>query len=136
MSQQTTNPLLARLPKDWEKIVATEYMEGASDFEVMASLRMTKPLFDRLYGDPETAVFKDVVDFGRLMAKAWWYRRGRQGLDSRQFNGNLWYQIMKNRYGWSEKTTTTTKDVEDMSSDELDARVAEAIKKFNKVVKV
>jgi hypothetical protein len=136
MSGSTTNPLLAKLPKGWEQIVATEYSEGASDYEVMAQLRITKGLFDKLYVEPDTSAFKEVVDFGRLMRKAWWYRQGREGLNSRQFNGNLWYTYMKNCFGWSEKTTTTTKEVEDLTSEELDARIREAVKKFNKVVKV
>jgi hypothetical protein len=131
-----TSPNLAKLPQGWEKILAEEYQAGASDVEVMARLRMTKGMFDELYGDPISSHFKQVVDFGRMLAKAWWYRQGRTNLNSRQFNGNLWYQIMKNRYGWSEKTTTSTKDSEDMGAEELDNRIAEAIKKFQRVVKV
>jgi hypothetical protein len=44
--------------------------------------------------------------------------------------------VMKNRFGWSEKTTTTTKDSEDLTSEELDTRIQEALKKFRKVAKV
>jgi len=128
-----TSPLLAKLPNDWDKLLAQEYMAGASDVEVMASLRITKGLFDKLYSEPETGVFKELVDFGRLMSKAWWYRQGRTNLDSRQFNGNLWYQIMKNRYGWSDKTTTTTKTATEMDAVELEARLEEAFKKYKKV---
>lgn len=135
MSEQTTNPLLAKLPEDWQKTVMAEYRAGASDYEVMATLNMTKGLFDKLYNDPTTGVFKEVVDFGRLMRKAWWYRQGREGLTSRQFNGNLWYTYMKNCFGWSEKTTTTTKEAEDLTEEELNQRIEEALKKFRRVVK-
>lgn len=132
----TVNPLLAKLPQGWEKTLAAEYMAGASDIEVMAELRITKGLFDKLYSDPSTSVFKEVVDFGRMMQKAWWYKAGRLNLSNRQFNGNLWYMVMKNRFGWSEKTTTTTKESEDLTAEELDARIDEALKKFRKVAKV
>jgi len=132
----TVGPLLTKLPKNWEEVLTSEYMSGASDYEVMATLRMTKGLFDKLYSDPTTGIFKELVDFGRLMAKAWWYRQGREGLTTRNFNGNLWYNVMKNRFGWSEKTTTSTKESEDLTAEELDARIDEALKKFRKVVKV
>lgn len=132
----TTNPNLAKLPQGWEKILAEEYTVGASDVEVMARLRMTVGMFDELYSDPTSSHFKQVVDFGRMLSKAWWYRQGRVNLTKREFNGNLWYQIMKNRYGWSEKTTTTTKEAEEMSSEELEKRIEVALTKYRRVNKV
>jgi hypothetical protein len=129
------NPNLTKLPKGWEKILATEYKVGASDVEVRARLKMTQSLWDVLYNDATSSEFKSVVDFGRMLAKAWWMTQARTNLHSRQFNASLWLMVMKNQYGYSDKSVITTKHVEDMSSDELDSRIGEAMKKFAKVKK-
>lgn len=134
MSEKKT--LLARLPKGWDKTLAQEYQTGASDYEVMAKLRITPALFKTLYAEPETGVFKELVDFGRIMAKAWWYRQFRENLQTRGFQGNMLYNYMKNQYGWSDKTTTTTKEDADLSTEELDARITEIVAKFKKVNRI
>jgi hypothetical protein len=129
------NQNLKKLPKGWETILADEYQAGASDVEVRARLKMTESLWDVLYHDATGSEFKAVVDFGRMLAKAWWLSQARSNLKSRQFNANLWLMVMKNQYGYSEKSTVTTKHVEEMSQDELDSRIKEAMKKFDKVRK-
>ena len=124
-----------KLPKGWEAVVSKEYESGASDVEVKARLRMTAGVFDSLYNDPVTTNFRQIVDFGRMLAKAWWQRQARENLKDRQFNANLWYMVMKNQYGYSDKTTVSTKDATDLSTDELDAQIREQVKKFIKTDK-
>jgi hypothetical protein len=121
---------LARLPQGWEGIIAEEYLAGASDIEVMAKLRITRKFWDILLTDPESVEFREVVEFGRLLSQAWWLTEGRVNLKERQFNSSLWYMNMKNRFGWSEKTESTTKTASDLTSDELDERIKAAMKKF------
>ena len=107
------------------------YQVGASDTEIKAKLRLTDGTWANLYNDPEFP-FREVVDFGRILAKAWWLTIGRENVSkpAKDFNANLWLMNMKNRWNWSDKTTVkSTKDVEDMDSEELDAKVREAVKK-------
>ena len=126
---------LERLPKSWAGIVAGEYLDGASDVEVRAKLRMTRKLWDTLYNDPETTEFREVVDFGRMLSHAWWVGKARENLHTKTFNANLWLSYMKNQFGWSEKSTTTTKTSDMMTNDELDSRIKEVVEKYKKVVK-
>lgn len=133
MTKQKTG--LDRLPSGWAKTVSTAYLNGASDVEVRAELRVTKKLWDHLYNDPISSEFKEIVDFGRMLSKAWWMAQARTNLKDRQFNANLWHTYMKNMFGWSDKTEITTKDSESLTSDELDQRIDQAMKKFAKVVK-
>lgn len=133
MSKRKTG--LARLPNGWEHTISQEYLSGASDVEIRAKLRITKKFWDILMSDPETIEFREIVDFGRMLSKAWWMGQARENLNERTFNSTLWYTYMKNMFGWSERTTTTTKTAEDMTGDELDARIEEALKKFRKVHK-
>jgi hypothetical protein len=126
---------LERLPEGWVGIVSEEYLSGASDVEVKAALRMTTKLWDNLYNDPESSEFREIVDFGRMLSKAWWMTQARTNLHDRKFNANLWYMVMKNQFGWSEKSTTTNKTAETMTTDELDAKVRKAVEKFVKTVK-
>ena len=129
------NTNLAKLPPDWAKTLSSLYEVGAADVEVRAALRMTKGLWDSLMQDATDSDFRSIVEFGRMLSHAWWLTQGRINLNKRTFNANLWFMIMKNQHGYSDKTTTTTKEAADMSSDELDQRVEEAMKKYNKVVK-
>ena len=124
---------IKNLPKGWEVIVGTEYKEGASDTEVRAKLRITESLFKSLYNDPQASAFREIVDIGRMLAKGWWLQQGRKALRDKSFNQALWYMNMKNRYSWSEKTETSTRISEDMSSDELDAAVKSAMQKAKKL---
>ena len=121
------------LPKGWEKVVGTEYREGASDTEVRAKLRITESLWASLYNDPQGSSFREIVDVGRMLAKGWWLEQGRKALRDKMFNQALWYMNMKNRYSWSEKTETSTRVSEDMSSDELDVAIKAAVKKAVKL---
>lgn len=117
------------LPEGWETIIGTEYMEGASDTEVRAKLRITESLWQSLYNDPQASAFREIVDVGRMLAKGWWLRAGRKALRDKAFNANLWHMNMKNRYSWSDKTEVSTRIAEDMSADELDEAVKRAVAK-------
>jgi hypothetical protein len=130
------NPKLKKLPKGWDKILADQYLNGASDVEVRAELKMTQALWDALYRDATSSEFKELVDFGRMLAKAWWMRQARESLHKpRSFNANLWLMVMKNQYGYSDRTEVTTKAVQDMSGEDLDQRLREAVTKFVKTNK-
>ena len=96
---------------------------------------MTPALWDSLMSDPTSSDFKATVDFGRMLSKAWWMSKARKNLDNKAFNANLWFMVMKNQFGWSEKTMTTTKEAVDLSADELDERVTAALAKWKKAVK-
>ena len=124
---------IEKLPKEWVKIVSALYEKGASDTEVRTELRMTKALWDSLYNDPVSSSFKEVVDFGRELAKGWWLKQGRVSLKDRAFNANLWHMNMKNRFGWSDKTTADVKQATDMSQEELEEAAKAAVAKLRKL---
>ena len=111
------------------------YLVGCSDVEVRAKLKLTEGMWDALYNDPVNSGFHEVVSFGRGMAKAWWMQQARENLKNRTFQSNLWYMVMRNQYGYSDKTTITTKEPSDLTNDELDELLAKGLEKFNKVVK-
>lgn len=123
---------LSKLPADWTQVIGALYEEGASDTEIRAALRMSKALWENLYNDPASSSFKEVVDFGRELAKGWWLKQGRENLHSRTFNANLWHMNMKNKYGWSDKTEVNTKTAADMSNDQLEEAVKQAVDKLQR----
>ena len=127
-----TQANIKKLPEGWDGILGKLYKEGASDTEIRAALKMSKALWESLYNDPESSSFKQVVDFGRELAKGWWLTAGRINLHVRNFNANLWHMNMKNRYGWSDKTEVSTKDAADMSNDQLEEAVKRAVDKIRR----
>lgn len=89
-----------------------------------AELKLTEKEFDQRLLEDE--LFARLVQIGRMQAKAFWYKQGRLGLRDRSFNGKLYVDIMKNRFGWSERTENTERRPDDMKSEdelkqELDA---------------
>lgn len=126
------NSNFGKLPKGWEETVAKAYAEGYSDTEVKALLRMTNGIWDSLYNDPVESSFRQIVEFGRTLSKAWWIGKARKNIENRQFNAALWYMVMKNQFGWSDKTTTTVKEGPELSADDLDAQLRNAFDKWKK----
>lgn len=103
----------------WAQILTAEYAEGASDVEIMAALRMSRPKFDENYAN--NPVFRELVDIGRIQASAFWHRIARKNILSKEFNTSVWSFTMKNRFGWAEKSDATINEVpkEQKSTDEL-----------------
>jgi hypothetical protein len=87
----------------WAQILTAEYAEGASDVEIMAALRMSRPKFDENYAN--NPIFRELVDIGRIQASAFWHRIARKNILSKEFNTSVWSFTMKNRFGWAEKST-------------------------------
>lgn len=129
------NPNYSKLPKNWESLIGQQYEEGASDLEVRAALRMTVGVWDSLYNDAVDSSFKEVVDFGRMFSKAWWQQQARKNLTNRNFNANLWYMVMKNMFGWSDKSSGGEKAESQLTEDELNTLFKAAAEKFSKTHK-
>lgn len=107
-----------------KKMVA-EYEEGASDIEICQTLKLPYKEFDKKVRND--SMFRTLVEYGRLAAKAWWYKKGREGtLKKGSLDYAFWAFNMKNRYGWAEKSDILTDDkpVNQRSTDELMAQLA------------
>lgn len=96
--------------KEWINELKDAYLQGASDVEICKILKMTQKEFDAYY--ERSPSFKEMVDIGRMMAKAWWYEQGRRNIENTKFNTTLWSFNMKNRYGWADKTENTSVDAD------------------------
>lgn len=104
------------------------YKEGRSDVQIMSELNITKKDFAELY--EKNQAFKRVVDQGRVYCEAWWTEKGQTALADRGFNSTVWSLVMKNRFGWSEKSEVLgDKKPEDKSTEELQRELQEHFKK-------
>lgn len=107
-----------------------EYAEGASDVEVCTALKMHTREFDKRINNDDA--FQQLVEYGRLAAKAWWLRQSRKALGDKTFNFQVWYAHMKNRYGWSDKSEVldgTKKPIEELSREELEKALSKQLEK-------
>lgn len=112
---------------EWDRILMDEYARGASDEEVALALRITKRKFINLYETDEA--FRDFVDTGRDWAKAYWLKIGRESLNDKTFNGPLWYNNMKNRWGWADKTEVADKTSGAQDAESLRKQVTDLLNK-------
>lgn len=116
---------------DWAKLRAL-YSEGADDPEIARELNIPMKKFHQLY--EEVAAFADFVDMGRTLSMAWWYEKGRKGLQADKFNGPLFGFNMKNRFGWADKVDTSTTSIDGpIDAAKVKSDLMAAIKKLSKV---
>ena len=71
------------------------YTNGGSDVEVAALLQLPLAKFYEL--SEENPSFAQVVERGRTLAQAWWYKQGRLGLFADKFSAATYNFNMKNR---------------------------------------
>lgn len=119
------------LVHDWDRIVLENYARGASDEEVAYELKITMRRFNEYYATNND--FMEVVDTGRGWAKAYWLKIGRENLNDKSFNGPLWYNNMKNRWGWSDKSEINDKTQSAQDADQLRKNVSDLLKKVKGV---
>lgn len=117
------------LPADWKETVLVLYGEGQSDTEVRAELNMTYNLWKHLIStDVE---FEDVIEHGRMLAKAWWMKQGRLGLRDKSMNAMMYKINMQNRFNWSDKASSTDdSDDEITSAEEIDKAIRKLTEKI------
>lgn len=100
------------------------------------ALKITYNEFDKRSKHDE--VFSTLVDYGRLSAKAWWYKLGREGArGNKNFNFQAWYAYMKNRFGWTDKSEITSADnkpIDQMTQDEIVAELASKGQRIQKLL--
>lgn len=113
---------------DWD-VLTEAYAEGQSDVEIAKHLGITIARFYRLYED--NTAFSEFVDAGRSLAQAWWYEQMRKGLWNKNFNTPLFNFVMKNRYGWADKTETTdTTGQDNLNADQIKTQLSIAMRKL------
>lgn len=106
------------------------YREGAGDVEIADHLGMTMKQFRDLC---DTNIpFREFVERGSTVAQAWWWRQGRTNLKNKSFMHSMWAFNMKNRYGWAEKTDSNTTGELDLSIDQVQRQLDQALKELNK----
>lgn len=110
------------------------YEQGYSDVEVCADLKMPFREFEKRLNNDD--IFAKLVEYGRLASKAWWHSRARVNLNDKTFQHSTWYAVMKNRFGWAEKTENTdnAKPMEQMSNEEVETELLKAMRKGKKKI--
>lgn len=110
------------LPTDWQDTVLACYAQGGTDTEVRAKLGMGRARWYRMLD--EVADFREVVEAGRDMAKAWLLERGRKNLNNPKFNARLYELLAHNRLGWGKRGLRHDEDdsLADLSDEELERR--------------
>jgi hypothetical protein len=123
------------LPEDWKEIVINMYDQGVSDREIMRELKMSFGTWSQLYKDTTASNFAEIIDFGRMIARAWWEKTGRENLLTKGFNSNLYSLQMQNRFGWAQKSEQSNTNIELDSLDdvEIDSKIRQYMKKFEHV---
>ena len=83
------------------KTVVELMSEGASQYEVLATLGISEDTFYRWKKENEE--FSDSIKRGVRLSQTWWEKQGRISLKDREFNYTGWYMNMKNRFKWADK---------------------------------
>jgi len=136
MSQ--TEKIFDRLPDTWQNDLLEMYDNGASDREVMRAFELSHGAWKSLCDDTMLSNFGELVDYGRMLSRAWWELQGRKNLFTKSFNTALWSLNMKNRFGWSEKSEQSVTNVDvikNMDDVTLEREVRELVGQFGRAAK-
>jgi len=77
--------------------------DGYSKEATAGILGITKETFYQwIKGKPD---FSDAIEAGEALSQRWWEDKGREACTDGQFNASVWSMNMKNRFGWSDKST-------------------------------
>ena len=107
----------SKFPTVWTTImkrrVETLFDQGASIAEVCREMGVSRNTFKtwRTSVDSQKASFRDVVTMGLEASEAWWIRQGRENIDNRSFNNNLWALNMVNRWSWNSNKKEEKKEI-------------------------
>lgn len=129
---------LEDLPEGWQDAILDMMGDGASLQEVKADLNISNDQHAR-WMEPPTAAkegetpedtygeYRETIKRGTELSEAWWLRKGRTNLSTRDFSAVLWHMNMQNRFGWSNRSdvkaqvqakvktaTTTVANMEDL----------------------
>jgi len=107
----------SKFPTVWTTImkrrVETLFDQGASIAEVCRDMGISRNTFKtwRTSVDAQKASFRDAVTMGLEASEAWWIRQGRENIDNRSFNNNLWALNMVNRWSWNSNKREEKKEI-------------------------
>jgi hypothetical protein len=104
-----TSPKQSFPPNIYDQ-VEFAYENGSSDIEVCKILKIRMRDFEQRYQTNQA--FREVIDTGRMMRRAYWMQQGRENLFNPKFNRNLWLDFMKNEFGWADKSEVVTTERE------------------------
>ena len=119
----------SKFPTVWTTImkrrVETLFDQGASIAEVCRDMGISRNTFKtwRTSVDAQKASFRDAVTMGLEASEAWWIRQGRENIDNRSFNNNLWALNMVNRWSWNSNKREEKKEISHLGVVEVKNKV-------------
>ena len=119
----------SKFPTVWTTImkrrVETLFDQGASIAEVCRDMGISRNTFKtwRTSVDAQKASFRDAVTMGLEASEAWWIRQGRENIDNRSFNNNLWALNMVNRWSWNSNKKEEKKEISHIGTVEVKNKV-------------
>ena len=116
--------------ENWRKEMLDLYLQGASDHEVMREMDLTPSKWKIMETSVFDSGFRELVEVGRAMARAWWETVGRTNIKNNKFNTTLYKFNMANRFGWTDKSETSMTNIEFANMD--NQTLEETIKDLNK----
>ena len=119
----------SKFPTVWTTImkrrVEALFDQGASIAEVCREMGVSRNTFKtwRTSVDSQKSSFRDVVTMGLEASEAWWIRQGRENIDNRSFNNNLWALNMVNRWSWNSNKKEEKKEISHIGTVEVKNKV-------------
>lgn len=106
--------LLPATEPTWIETILATYEQGGSDVEVCKAVKTTIVKFNQKVA--EDTRFSELVEYGRVLSHAWWMEQARKAINDKTFNTSMWIFVMKNRFGWADKTEAIERIPDELAS--------------------
>ena len=101
---------LKDLPSNWKNIIMTGSLQGKTEAEIRRDIVIAKGkgpenitmLWYALKNREQE--FLETLNMCQGLRRAWWEEQGRKCLKRRFWQGHTWFSIMKNCFGYQDKT--------------------------------
>lgn len=131
---------VADLPDNWKEIVILLSLEGKFEEQIKTALCLSKgrevKSINRIWYalQERDSEFRETLKKADVFRKSYWLDLAQKGVRTTFFNTGLWFIVMKNCFGWKDKTEVDHGLTDNFFDKFVNLTKDDLLKKFNELI--